>query len=120
MPKRGDRVAPPARSGEWEIRHAGTAAADGREKLVQNVPSAALACFDALSTSPLDYSTRQKKLRGEFSHRVIGGRTLPQWQFEVTSGGRVWYCPDAERHVVWLTDVSVAAPSRTHRPKGAR
>lgn len=92
----------------------------GWEKLVQNVPTAALACYDALSTSPLEYSSRQKQLRGEFSHRAIGGRTLPQWQFEVMSGGRVWFCPDEKRRIVWLTDVSLAAPSRTHTSKRAR
>lgn len=114
MPKRGDRVAPPPRLGHWELRFAGDSA-DGWEKLVENVPSAALSCYDALSADPLAYSNRQKQLRDQFGTRVVGGRELPQWQYEVTSGGRVWYCPDKDRQIVWLTEVELTAPKKTHR-----
>jgi hypothetical protein len=89
-PKGGDRVAPPPRPGSWELRFADSAVGGDWERLVQNVPSAALACFDALSSSPHVYSSRQKHLRGEFAMRAVGGRPLPQWQYDVTSGGRVW------------------------------
>ena len=65
------------------------------------------------------YSDRQKQLRGEFANRTMGGVDLPQWQFEVTGKGRVWYCPDLERRVVWLTEVTIGHPSRTDRRKGA-
>lgn len=119
MPKRGDRVAPPPRPGTWELRFAEISAADGWEKLVQNIPTAALSCYDALSTDPLEYSNRQKQLHGDFATAVVGGRLLPQWQHEVTSGGRVWYCPDSERQIIWLTKVSLHAPSRTHRTRGS-
>jgi hypothetical protein len=119
MPKRGDRVARPTRLGQWELRHAETEAADGWEKLCANIPSAAIACWDALASSPLDYSQRQKRLRAQFATRQIGGRVLPQWQFEITGGGRVWYCPDEERHLGWLTDVSIGHPSRTDTHKSA-
>lgn len=117
MPQRGDRVAPPARQGRWELRHTG--AADAWEKLVANVPSAALNCYDTLSVDPLAYSSRQKQLRGELARRLVGGRELPQWQFEVTSGGRVWYCPDIDRRVVWITEVHLGPPKQTHRSRGA-
>jgi hypothetical protein len=119
-PKGGDRVAPPARPGRWELRHASSDVAGDRETLVQNIPSAALACYDALSEDPLAYSSRQKHLRDEYATRAVGGKTLPQWQHEITSGGRVWYCPDEERRVVWLTEVSLRVPKKTHRSKGAR
>ena len=119
MPRRGDRVAPPARPGQWQLRFADGGAGDGWEKLCANIPTAAAACWDALVADPMAYSDRQKQLRGEFARRTIGGVELPQWQFEVTGKGRVWYCPDLERRVVWLTEVTIGHPSRTDRPKGA-
>jgi len=119
-PKRGDRVAPPPRPGKWTLKFADSDTGGDWEQLVQNIPSAALACYDALSDDPLTYSSRQKRLRGELSTREIGGRTLPQRQHEITSGGRVWHCPDAERRVVLLTLVSMTSPKATHPNKGAR
>ncbi len=56
---------------------------------------------------------RQHKLRGQLGERQIGGRTLAQWQYEVTAGGRVWYCPDDERRVVWVVAASPAHPKAT-------
>ena len=47
------------------------------------------------------------------------GNRVPQWQYEVTAGGRVWYCPDERRRIVWITDVYLGAPKRTHRARGA-
>jgi hypothetical protein len=41
---------------------------------------------------------------------MIGGKRLPQWQHEITGAGRVWYCPDKEVRVVWITYVSLAHP----------
>ena len=97
------------------MRFGSREAADGWEKLVANVPSAAQACYDALSSDPLKYSGRQKQLHGDYATRSVGGILLPQWQHEVTSGGRVWYCPDTARKLVHLTEVNLAAPKQTHR-----
>jgi hypothetical protein len=38
---------------------------------------------------------------------------LEQWQYEVTGGGRLWYCIDDRRHLVWLTDAMVGHPKVT-------
>lgn len=45
-------------------------------------------------------------LRGQLAERQIGGRTLPQWQYEVTASGRIWYCPNAQRRVAWVVSAS--------------
>ena len=45
--------------------------------------------------------------------RIIGGRQLEQWQFEVTGAGRIWYAIDDERRVVILTLAAVGHPSMT-------
>ena len=41
------------------------------------------------------------------------GNELEQWQFEVTSAGRIWYCIDDTRRVVWMTDCSIGHPKAT-------
>jgi hypothetical protein len=119
-PKAGDRVAPPASPGKWTLQFADSDTGGDWETLVQNIPSAALACYDTLSDDPLAYSNRQRRLRGELGAREIGGKTLPQWQLEITSGGRVWYCPDEDRRLVHLTLVSMTPPKATHPNKDGR
>ena len=56
---------------------------------------------------------RQHRLRGRLATREVSGRTLDQWQYEVTAGGRVWYCPDEQRHVVWVVAASPSHPKAT-------
>jgi hypothetical protein len=57
--------------------------------------------------------SRQHRLRGQLAERQIGGRTLPQLQYEVTAGGRIWYCPDGQRRVVWVVAASPSHPKAT-------
>ncbi|WP_419850240.1 hypothetical protein [Candidatus Poriferisocius sp.] len=38
---------------------------------------------------------------------------LPQWQYEVTSSGRIWYCIDDDKKTVWLTAVHIGHPKAT-------
>ncbi|HZZ51016.1 MAG TPA: hypothetical protein VFE65_29335, partial [Pseudonocardia sp.] len=45
--------------------------------------------------------------------RLVAGKELEQWQYEVTAGGRIWYCPDPDRRIVWLVAASPAHPKRT-------
>ncbi|WP_436493850.1 hypothetical protein [Actinokineospora sp. HUAS TT18] len=45
--------------------------------------------------------------------RLVGGRELDQWQYEVTSAGRIWYCPDPDRDIVWIVAASTAHPKIT-------
>jgi hypothetical protein len=56
---------------------------------------------------------RQHRLRGELAARLVAGKELEQWQYEVTAGGRIWYCPDPDRRIVWLVAASPAHPKRT-------
>jgi len=44
---------------------------------------------------------------------MVNGEQLDQWQYEVTSGGRLWYCIDDQRRVVWLTDAMPGHPKAT-------
>lgn len=42
-----------------------------------------------------------------------GGRALPQWQFEVTGGGRAWYLVDHESRICWLKHAGTGHPKET-------
>jgi len=52
-------------------------------------------------------------LKGSLGTRSVDGNELEQWQFEVTSAGRIWYCIDDTRRVVWMTDCSIGHPKAT-------
>ncbi|WP_416902390.1 hypothetical protein [Micromonospora echinospora] len=38
---------------------------------------------------------------------------LVQWQYEVTAGGRIWYCPDPDRRIVWIVSAGPGHPKLT-------
>ena len=115
MPKRGERVAPPPAPGEWEIRYATSEAARGWEELCRNAPNSAAECWKALRKSPREAINpkRQFRLKGTLGTRVLRGQDLEQWQYEVTGGGRVFYCPDAHSGIVWLTHAGTGHPKAT-------
>lgn len=113
MPKRGDRVAPPPGTGEWDIRFGDSAAVDGWDQLSRQSPGPTLAVWAILRTDPRRRGERQHPLKGELGARSIGGRMLEQWQFEVTGAGRIWYAIDDERRIVLLTLATVGHPAKT-------
>lgn len=113
--KRGDRVAPPGRPGMWEARFATSDAAKGWEELCRTARSNTWEAWIVLTERPTapENPARQHRLRDVFASRAIGGCDLDQWQYEVTAGGRIWYCPDAERRIVWITLASCGHPKQT-------
>lgn len=71
---------------------------------------------ERLRTRPLDRSAnprRTARLKGGLASRVIGGKQLQQWQHELTAAGRIWYCPDKDEGVVWVTQVDLNHPKST-------
>jgi hypothetical protein len=113
--KRGDRVAPPGKPGGWEARFATSEAAKGWETLCQTAKSNTWEAWIVLTerpTAPVN-AARQHRLYGSLGHREIGGRHLEQWQYEVTAGGRIWYCPDPDRKIVWVIAAGPAHPKAT-------
>lgn len=97
------------------MRFASKDSADGWEDLARTAASALWVAWEALSTRPTEpvNPTRQHRLQGSLAAVSVRGTELPQWQYEVTSGGRIWYCPDAERRIVWLTLASSRHPKQT-------
>ncbi|MFE7589169.1 hypothetical protein ACFU6K_07180 [Kitasatospora sp. NPDC057512] len=90
-PKRGDDVPPPPVGGEWRLRFGASEAAKGWSDLCAEASGNARRCFEALRANPLSARDpdRQHRLRGRLATRVFGGVELPQWEYEVTAGGRV-------------------------------
>ncbi|MFI7435086.1 hypothetical protein [Micromonospora haikouensis] len=90
-------------------------AAEGWEELVKAAPGNLWRAWESLTYGPEDLNIlgRQHRLKGELGSRMVQGVNLEQWQYEVTGGGRIWYCPDAERRIVWVTYASTAHPRAT-------
>lgn len=115
-PKKGDGVAPPARPGDgWEIRFGAKEAVRGWEELKRIAAPATWRAWDVMSHYPTEPVNRQRqhRLKGELSNRVVNGRNLEQWQYEVTGAARVFYCPDPERRIVWLMHAGPQHPKAT-------
>ncbi|GGP38452.1 hypothetical protein [Saccharothrix coeruleofusca] len=114
-PKRGDRVAPPPSPDGWDARFATSDAAKGWEELCRTARANTREAWIVLTERPTnpENPSRQHRLKGKFATAVVGGELLEQWQYEVTAGGRVWYCPDADRRVVRVVLADTAHPKGT-------
>lgn len=117
MPKRGDRAAPPARAGEWELIFADNAAAKGWETLARGHPGPLREAWERLSADPRSGAPRNRmhQPKAAFRTRVVGGTELEQWQYEVTGGGRIWYCIDDAARRLFITYAGAGHPARTDR-----
>jgi len=114
-PKRGDDVAAPTIDGEWRLKFATNEAASGWQDLVSQEPRSARRCWEALRANPLSAANpdRQHRLRGRLANGAFGGKEYPQWEYEVTAGGRVRYLFDEDQHVVRFVYASTRHPKDT-------
>jgi hypothetical protein len=114
-PKRGDRVAPPARDGEYELRFANNDAVKGWEDLCRQAPGNTRAAYEAIRATPrpAPATDRQHRLKYDLAWGTHGGEQLEQWQYEVTAGGRIWYLVDAANRIAWLTRAGTGHPKAT-------
>lgn len=118
--KRGDEVPPPAAGDEWTIRYA-TKEALAFEELARQFPGNCEEAKARLKHAPDERREGQKPLKGVLASRLIGGADLPQWQYDISSSARLWYCVDDVARIVWLTLASAAHPKATAaRSKGAQ
>jgi hypothetical protein len=113
VPKRKERVAPPPSHGGWDFRYATSEAAKGWEQVCSAASANARVAWERITTDPRQRDSRQHPLKGALGARVVNGEELEQWQYEVTAGGRIWYCIDDDRKVVWMTDAHVGHPKAT-------
>ncbi|MCO5996099.1 hypothetical protein [Actinoallomurus rhizosphaericola] len=114
-PKRGDDVAPPPVGDEWRLRFATNDAAKGWAELCNEAPGNTRRCYEALRSNPLSSGDpdRQHRLRGRLATAILAGAEYPQWEYEVTAGGRVRYLVDQNKRIVHLVYASPRHPKDT-------
>jgi hypothetical protein len=113
--KRGDRVAPPGSPTGWEARFATSEAAKGWEELCRTARSNTWEAWIVLTERPTapENPARQHRLRGQLACHFVAGQELEQGQYEVTAGGRIWYCPEPHRRIVWIVAARTGHPKAT-------
>ncbi len=103
-PWRGERAAPPI-GGKYDLRFASSEAAQGWEELGRLAAGNMRRAFDAIRAGPRARSSpeRHHRLKGSVGMALWKGERLERWQYEVTSGGRIWYVIDDSRRIAWVT-----------------
>ncbi|GHH55147.1 hypothetical protein [Lentzea cavernae] len=113
--KRGAHMTPPPRPGGYAVRFGTTAAAKGWEELCRTAASNAWDAWVVLSEHPASTvnPNRQHLLKGDLRDHTHDGVVFDQWQYEVTSAGRIWYVVDEELKTVWVTWAGTGHPKLT-------
>jgi hypothetical protein len=116
-PRRGDRVTVPPPEGQWDVRFPTSDAATGWEELCRHALGNTRRCLEILQTEPRSAANpdRQHRFRGDLATHRHNGKDLEQWEYEVTSGGRVRYVIDDQARKVWLVYASPRHPKDTDR-----
>jgi hypothetical protein len=116
-PKRGDDAAPPPIGDEYRIVLATSEAAKGWEDFRRQEPANLRWAYDQMRHNPgccnQPPNSRHSRMKREYATGMHGGRTLPQWQLEVTGAGRVWYLYDDEAKTCWVKDACRGHPKAT-------
>jgi hypothetical protein len=112
-PRRGERVAPAAAEGEWEVLFGNNDAAKGWEDLCRSAAGNTRAAWEDMRTRPRMRDHRHGPLRGKLATGQLGGRQMDRWQIEVTGSARVWYLIDDDHRTVWLVHAGPGHPKAT-------
>ncbi|MGH3813505.1 MAG: hypothetical protein ACRDUV_13815 [Pseudonocardiaceae bacterium] len=114
MTRRGDEI---GRPNPWTVRAADRRAGIGWDILLRQVPEATDRAWVCITADPRRTDSRQHRLKGSLGLVTVGNRSMEQWQFEVTAGGRVWYGIDDAARTLWITHAGTAHPRQTDRGK---
>ena len=88
---RPQRITRPPRTDEWEVVAADKSVADDWDRWASQEPNALATAYDQLATNPTQFSPRQKRLEGKtYGAGTYEGTTYDRWQYEATSGGRIF------------------------------
>lgn len=110
-PKRGDRVTVPPPDDQWDVRFGSGEAVKGWEELCRAALSNTRRCLEALRSEPASRADprRQHQLKGDLATHRVRGQDLDQWEYEVTSGGRVRYLIEREKRTVWIVHAAASS-----------
>ena len=95
------------------MRFGNNVAARGWDDLCSSAPNNARSAWERITEDPRRWDGRQKPLQGSYERAHINGIQMEQWQYEVTSGGRIWYCIDDAKQTVWVTHAGTGHPKAT-------
>lgn len=113
MPPDKERSTPSPGSYDWDFRFGTNKAKKGWDQICLAAPSNARQAWYQIIADPRRRNQRQHPLKGSLAERMVNGRELEQWQYEVTCGGRIWYCIDDPDRSLWMTHCSVGHPKET-------
>lgn len=125
--KRGTPVPRPAKGTEYEIIFGDNAAQRGWNDLRATAKNALTDAWDYLTAHPTQYDPdRCYRLKGDLGEAVVNGRALPQWQYKVSNGARLWYAveePEVKTRTpgrVFITNAAPGHPNETDSQKNFR
>jgi len=110
--QRGEQVPHPA-AGRWTLRFADDKTAKGWRDIKATARNNLAEAWVWLTNDPRHHTSRQHQLRSDLATGVMDGKTLEQWQYEVTSGGRLRYLIDDATKTVWLVQAKAGHPKDT-------
>lgn len=117
-PKRDQQVPPPPSGDEWDLRYA-TKESLAFAEMEKQFPGNCAEAKARLKTAPTTRTDVQKRLSGTLGKRTIRRVEMDQWQYDISSGARLWYCVDPDKRIVWLTLAAMGHPRATEA-KGKR
>lgn len=105
----------PKLKSDWQLRHVDNASEQGWRDLCAVQPGPCRTLYDKLLKDPTEVANpdKQHRLKGGLGTVEIAGNTLPQWQYELAKGARVWYAVEKQTKVVHLTLCSTGHPNET-------
>jgi hypothetical protein len=108
--KRGEEI---PRPNPWVLRITNLRVGKGWEELLREASSNLDEAWVQITSDPRRHAERQHRLRGNFGTRSYKGANLQVWQYEVTSGARLWYMIDDEHRTLWLFHAGTGHPKST-------
>jgi hypothetical protein len=125
--KRGSLVPRPVKGSEYEIIFGSSVAQRGWSDLTAAAKNALADAYDYLTAHPTLYDAdRCYQLRGDLSTVVVDGIVLPQWQYKVSNGARLWFAveePAAKSKKpgrVFIVKAATGHPNETDSKKNFR
>ncbi len=105
----------PKRKSEWKLLYADRAAEKGWVDLCATQLGLCRTLYDRLELDPtaVDNPDKQHPLKGSLSAVIVNGQTVPQWQYELSNGARVWYAIDKANQTVHFTRCATTHPNET-------
>ncbi|MCU1482929.1 MAG: hypothetical protein JWQ19_3715 [Subtercola sp.] len=125
--KRDIPVPRPLKGSEYEIFFGSASAERGWGDLKAVAKNALADAHDYLRIHPALFdSSRCYRLKGDLAVVIVDGVELPQWQYKVTDGARIWYVVDEptakskKRGRVVITRAVTGHPNETYSAKNFR